>query len=36
MIHGFLWTLGATPSGTRMVDDAVAALRPALHATVPA
>jgi acetyl esterase len=28
MIHGFLWTLGATPSGARMVDDAVAALRP--------
>jgi acetyl esterase len=30
MIHGFLWTLGATPSGARMVDDAVAAMRPAL------
>ena len=30
MIHGFLWTLGATPAGTRMVDDAVAALRTAL------
>jgi acetyl esterase len=30
MIHGFLWTLGATPSGTRMVDDAVAVLRHAL------
>jgi acetyl esterase len=30
MIHGFLWTLGATPSGARMVDDAVAALRPVL------
>ena len=30
MIHGFLWTLGATPAGSRMVDDAVAALRPAL------
>lgn len=36
MIHGFLWTLGATPSGGRMVDDAVAALRPALRATVTA
>jgi acetyl esterase len=33
MIHGFLWTLGATPSGTRMVDDAVAAMRPVLSAT---
>jgi acetyl esterase len=33
MIHGFLWTLGATPSGTRMVDDAVAALRAALRTT---
>jgi acetyl esterase/lipase len=30
MIHGFLWTLGATPSGARMVDDAVAVLRPVL------
>ena len=30
MIHGFLWTLGATPSGARLVDDAVAALRPVL------
>ncbi|PVZ07954.1 alpha/beta hydrolase [Actinomycetospora cinnamomea] len=36
MIHGFLWTLGATPSGTRMVDDAVAALRPALRSTAAA
>jgi acetyl esterase len=31
MIHGFLWTLGATPSGARVVDDAVAALRPVLR-----
>ena len=30
MIHGFFWTLGATPSGARMVDDAVAVMRPAL------
>ena len=30
MIHGFLWTLGATPAGARMVDDAVAALKAAL------
>jgi acetyl esterase len=36
MIHGFLWTLGATPSGARMVDDAVAALAPALRSTVSA
>ncbi|HWN26841.1 MAG TPA: alpha/beta hydrolase [Actinomycetospora sp.] len=36
MIHGFLWTLGATPSGTRMVDDAVAAMRPVLTATATA
>ena len=30
MIHGFLWTLGATPAGARMVADAVVALRKAL------
>jgi acetyl esterase len=36
MIHGFLWTLGATPSGARVVDDAVAALRSALRPTVSA
>ena len=36
MIHGFLWTLGATPSGAVLVDDAVAALRSALRATVKA
>ncbi|GAA4935098.1 acetyl esterase [Actinomycetospora succinea] len=36
MIHGFLWTLGATPSGAVLVDDAVAALRPALSPTVSA
>jgi acetyl esterase len=30
MVHGFFWTLGATPSGRAMVDDAVAAMRAAL------
>ena len=36
MIHGFLWTLGATPSGAVVIDDAVAVLRPALSPTVSA
>ncbi|MEJ2888139.1 alpha/beta hydrolase [Actinomycetospora aeridis] len=36
MIHGFLWTLGATPSGAALVDDAVAGLRAAFTATVAA
>ena len=31
MVHGFLWTLGATPAGRPVIDDAVAALRPVLH-----
>jgi acetyl esterase len=35
MIHGFLWTLGATPAGSRMVEDAVAAMRPVLSAPAP-
>jgi acetyl esterase len=36
MIHGFLWTLGATPSAAVVIDDAVAVLRPALSPTVSA
>ena len=30
MLHGFTWTLGATPSGAAMIDDLAAALRSAL------
>jgi acetyl esterase len=30
MLHGFAWTLGATPSGAALIDDLVAALRSAL------
>jgi acetyl esterase len=30
MLHGFAWTLGATPSGAVMIDDLAAALRSAV------
>ncbi|MDN5915390.1 MAG: alpha/beta hydrolase [Pseudonocardia sp.] len=30
MLHDFLWTLGATPSGAVIIDDAVAALKAAV------
>ncbi|WP_406690134.1 alpha/beta hydrolase [Saccharopolyspora sp. ID03-671] len=30
MLHGFAWTLGATPSGAALIDDLVSAFRAAL------
>lgn len=33
MLHGFAWTLGATPSGAAVIDDLAAAFRDALNHT---
>ena len=31
MLHGFAWTLGATPTGAAIIDDLAAAFRAAIR-----
>ena len=33
MLHGFAWTLGATPSGAALIDDLAAVFRRVLEGT---